>query len=238
VVSGLDLFPNGLPAHWKYFRGIDYHSTNPWAVSFICKSPEDEIFIYDELNPNPTKKIYYQICEDIAAKSGTTRFAKDLIDPLANEVRDGWSTTQTLNNYFLGIKRDSDTFKGAFFQGWDTKSKRGYDEVQKRLKNSLIVGKPFNNTIIKGGVKTKIPTIWFFSSCKEHIDSFKNARYDEWANRDQEEKKEAKQNIIQRWSHFCMCIECLCKDMVVLSSYNTNFTQSDHKTPQYFQRAS
>jgi len=235
VISGLDTFPNGIPSQWKRFRGIDYHSTNPWAVSFIAKSPEDEIFVYDELNPNPTKKIYYEICGQIASKSGNDRFTKDLIDPLANDFHDGWSVTQTLNNYFLAIKRESNEFRGAFFQGWDTKTKRGYDEVQKRLKNSLIVGKPFNNQIVRNGVKERVPTIWFFSNCKEHIDSFKNARYDEWANRDQEEKKEAKQNIIQRWSHFCMAIECLCKDMTVLSNYNFNAPREEHKLPQYFQ---
>jgi hypothetical protein len=201
--------------------------------------------VYDELSGDPKKKIAYEIASDIATKSGNNRFTKDLIDPLANEVdpRTSFSMTQTLNNYFLQIKRESDEFRGAFFQGWDTKSKRGYDEVQKRLKNSLIVGKPFNNIIIRNGasdngIKEKLPTIWFFSNCKEHIESFKNARYDEWANRDQEEKKEAKQNIIQRWSHFCMAIECLCKDMVVLSNFNMNAPREEHRTPNYFQRAS
>ena len=239
VISQSDNFPNGIPNQWKHFRGIDYHSTNPWAISFIAKSPDDEIFVYDELSGDPRKKIAYEIACDIALKSGNNRFTKDLIDPLANEVdpRSGWSMTQTLNQYFLQIKRESSDFKGAFFQGWDTKSRRGYDEVQKRLKNALIVGKPFSNEIIRNGIKEKLPTIWFMSGCKEHIDSFKNARYDEWANRDQEEKKEQKQNIIQRWSHFCMSIECLCKDMVVLSNYNLNVAREEHKTPNYFQRA-
>ena len=237
VINGQSYFPNGLPKDWKFFRGIDYHSTNPWAVSFICKSPDDEIFVYDEINPNPTKNIYYQIAEQIASKSGDYRFSKDLIDPLANEVKDGWSVTQTLNHYFLNIKKENNEFKGAFFVGWDTKSRRGYDEVQKRLKNSLIVGKPFNNSVVRNGDREKIPTIWFFSSCKEHISSFKNARYDEWANRDQEEKKEAKQNIIQRWSHFCMAIECLLKDLVVISNYNYNLPREERKKVSYFQGA-
>ena len=237
VVSGSEVFPDGLPANWKYFRGIDYHSTNPWAVSFICKSPEDEIFVYDELTPDPKKNIAYEIANMIAIKSGTVKFTKDLIDPLANEVdpKVAWSMTQSLNEYFLQLKRESEEFKGAYFQGWDTKSKRGYDEVQKRLKNSLIVGKPFNNQIVRNGNTERVPTLWFFSNCKDHIESFKNARYDEWANRDQEEKKEAKQTIVQRFSHFAMSIECLLKDPVVISNYTLNKTENKHKTPRYFQ---
>ena len=239
VIKASEYFQNGMPHEWKFFRSIDYHPTNNWAVSFVCKSPDDEIFVYDELNPNPTKTIYYKIAVDIAIKSSNYRFTKDMIDPLANVI-DGktiMSTTQTLNQYFLNLKKEIDEFRGAYFMGWDTKSKRGYDEVQKRLKNSLIVGKPFNNSTMRGDKKEKLPTIWFLSHCKEHIDSFKNARFDEWANRDQEEKKEAKQNIIQRWSHFCMSIECLCKDMVVLSNYNVNIPREERKVPKYFQGA-
>jgi hypothetical protein len=239
VVDGMKLFPDGLPIEWRYFRGMDYHSTNPWAVSFICKSPEDEIFVYDELNPDPKKNIAYEIAGQIVSKSGAYRFVKDLIDPLANEVdpKTGWSMTQSLNNYFLQLKRESKDFRGCFFMGWDTKSKRGYDEVQKRLKNSLIVGSPFNNTISRNGNQEKLPTIWFFSNCVEHIESFKNARYDEWASRDQEEKKEAKQTIIQRFSHFVMSIECLLKDLTVLSNFNINVPKEERKKPSYFQRA-
>lgn len=231
-------FPDGIPKEWRFFRGIDYHSTNPWAVSFICKSPDDEIFVIDEHLGDPRKKIAYEIAQEIVIKSGDYRFAKDLIDPLANEVdpKTGWNMTQTLNNYFLQLKREVDEFRGAFFQGWDTKSRRGYDEVQKRLKNSLIVGKPFSNIITRNGERERMPTIWFFSHCREHIESFKNARYDEWANRDQEEKKEQKQNIIQRWSHFCMSIECLCKDLTILSNYNYNLPREERKKPEYFHR--
>jgi hypothetical protein len=239
VINGNELFPDGMPHEWRFFRGIDYHESNNWAVSWICKSPEDEIFVYDELNPDPKKKIAYEIASQIAVKSGDYRFVKDFIDPLANiaDPKSGFTMTQSLNQYFLQLKREMQHFRGAFFMGWDTKGKRGYDEVQKRLKNSLIVGKPFNNLISKNGNQERLPTIWFFSNCKEHIDSFKNARYDEWSNRDVEEKKEAKENIIQRWSHFVMTIESMLKDMTVLSNYNLNVPKEERKKPSYFQRA-
>jgi len=130
------------------------------------------------------------------------------------------------------LKREG-TCTGAFWQGWDTKSRKGYDEAQKRLKNALIVGKPFNNKIVDQRGARRLPTIWFFNTCREHIDSFKNARYDEWANRDQMEVKEMKEKIVPRWSHFCMTIECMLKDNAIALPFTGERMQHPH--PKYFQ---
>jgi hypothetical protein len=234
VIEPRKYFPEGVPSNWKHFRGIDYHKAVPWACSFIMRSPDDEIFVYDELSLDPKKLIVHEMANTIALKSEMRKYTKDLIDPLANEtqVNTGFSITQDLNRVFQVLKRE-DMCTGAFWQGWDTKSRKGYDEVQKRLKNSLLVGKPFNNSVISDKGAKKLPTLWIFNSCREHIESFKNARYDEWANRDQTETKEMKEKIVQRWSHFCMSVECLLKDNAVCMNMTGERYEPVHK--RYFE---
>lgn len=209
VISPEKYFSDGIPGHWKFFRGIDYHQATPWACVFIAVSPDDEIFVWDELNPDPKKVVTHEIAWQLASKSLDYRYGQDLIDPLAHikQSNTGFSTIDDLNRSFRSLKLDGKC-TGAWWRPWDTKSTRGREEFKKRLKNSLTVGVPFNNKTING----QLPTIWFFNTCRQTIDSMKQWRYDEWASRDQEEVREMKDKPIERYSHFPITIECLLKE--------------------------
>ena len=224
-------FADGIPGDWKFFRGIDYHQATPWACVFAVVSPDDEIFIWDELNPDPKKIVTHEIAWQLASKSLDYRYGGDLIDPLASikQSNTGFSTIDDLNRAFRSLKTDGKC-TGAWWRPWDTKSTRGREEFKKRLKNSAIVGKPFNNKTIHG----KLPTIWFSNTCRHTIDSMKQWRYDEWASRDMEETREAKDKGIERYSHFPITIECLLKEAAVSQSRWDGYHSREPK--RYFAR--
>jgi hypothetical protein len=208
-ISTMDLFPDGVPKDWTLARSIDYHESTPWAIIFAAISPRDEVFIFDELNPSPEKFVTLDVANMIMEKSGDYRFMLNKIDPLAakRQTNTGLTTIDDLNRIF-GEYRKNGKSSGGYWTSWDTKSTRGRDEVRKRLKNSLLCGKPFNNSTIKGN----LPTIWFLDRCVETLKSMKNWKREEWASREMLLSKEEKEAPQQKWSHFPMCIEALFKE--------------------------
>ena len=204
-------FPAGIPHDWKHFRGIDYHPSVAWACIFMSISPQNEAFVWNELNPSPEKQITLNIAMQLALMSGDYRYALNLIDPLAdvNQNNTGSSVLKDLNRIFWQYKKEG-IGTGAYWQAWDTKSQKGRDEVRKRLKNSLLCGTPFNNRTPDG--KGWLPTLWITDNCQQTVLSMKNWRREEWANREMLVSHEEKETPQQRWSHFCMAIECLLKD--------------------------
>lgn len=203
-------FAEGIPYNWGHFRGIDYHEHVNWACGMMSISPQDEAFIYGEFNPSPENMVTIEIAREFALIGKDYKYILNLIDPLATktQLNTGMSTVDDLNRLFHEYKKEG-IGTGGFWQAWDTKSTRGRDEIRKRLKNSISVGKPFNNIIIKNGVKTYLPTLWILDNCRITAKSFKQWRLEEWVNIDG--TKDMKETPQQKWSHFPIMYECLFK---------------------------
>lgn len=202
-----------IPHNWLHARLIDYHQHVNWAILWCSLSPDDEMFVWQELWISPEKYTTEEIAHRIIDMSGEYEYRFNLIDPLARTTQPntGYSTIDDLNRIF----RDSG--HRCLWRPWTTKtetkeSKRGREEMRRRLKNSLLVEKPFNNTISEGGVKKKIPTIWFFRNCTETIKSMGRWRLQEWATQQHRQTKERKEVPQTKWSHFCTCLEGILKE--------------------------
>ena len=205
---------SGIPKDWKHGRSVDYHSHNPWACIWLAVSPHDEIFVYEEYGPSPEKYTTWEIAKVLAARSKDYRYTVDLIDPLAQEKQPntGTSPCEDLNIHFNTLMREG-LGTGAYWQSADTKNERGIDEFRKRLANSLRAGKPMNNRNpnLAPGEPLWLPTIWISDRCKETIESLKNWRREEWADRNSKLTKDEKDKPQQKYSHFCHAIEYLLK---------------------------
>jgi hypothetical protein len=216
VVSLGDFFPDGLPHSYKFFRGVDYHSKNPWACVWLALSPFNELFVWAELKPDPDKMVTHDIARAIAETSGDYHYVLSKIDPYANEKQGntGLSTIDDLNRAFAQLKRDG-IGSGGYWTPWDTKSSKGLEDFRGRLSNSMRVGRPFNNEIVENNQKVLLPTIWFSNACPVVIESMKKWKWAEWGDRDKLVSNDPKGNKLgereQRYSHFPITIECLLK---------------------------
>ncbi len=212
VIEGNKYFPHGIPSDWKFARMIDYHQSVPWAIVFIAISPDNEAFVWEEMNPDPHSITTQMICEQMILKSKDYRFRVNLIDKLASEkqVNTNTSTTEDINNNLRRFGRlswDSDTP----FEAWDDKTTIGEDKIRERLINSLKCSRPFNNIVEhKDGIR--LPTLWIFSNCKETANSLKNWKMEEWVDRDAFVSKDKKDKKEMKWSHFNKCLEAVFKD--------------------------
>ena len=213
VLDGGKYFPDGLPHDWLHARGIDYHEHVDWHCGFIAISPDDEAFIYDELVASPEKFVTSQMARMLVDKSKDFKYTYSKIDPLATkiQVNTGLSTVDDLNRLFSEFKREG-FGTGGYWTGWDTKSTRGREEIRRRLRNSRLCGKPFNNKQIVNGRLQNLPTLWLLSNCRVSIDYMKNWRLEEWSDRSKLETKEIKETPMQRYSHLNMVWEGLFKE--------------------------
>ena len=214
VINENEVFPDGLNNEYFHARGVDYHGRNPWAIGWCALSSEDELFVYEEYNPSPEQNTTDAIAKETAERSGDYRYKLNLADPFmkANQIKPNWTVLDDFNESFSRLKK-AGIGTGGLWEVWDTKSERGRDNIKMRLKNSIICGKPFNNTQLKDGKTIVLPTIWFFSKCKNFIQSMKSWRYAEWANISSNQSKEDKNTPEQKWSHFCMVLEGILKDV-------------------------
>ena len=212
VISSERYFPHGIPKDWSHARGIDYHQSNPWACGAMSLSFHDELFIWGELNPSPEQLVTLEIAERFARIGSDYKFSINLIDPLGDVIQTntGYSTMDDLNRIFHMMYNEGKC-KAASWQTWDTKSQVGRDEIKKRLKNSIAVGKPFSNRTEQNGKEVYLPTIWILDYCVNFSRSLKNWRLEEWANNAANQAKDSKETPQQKWSHFCMVIEGLLK---------------------------
>ena len=237
-----NFFETGMPDYYKYARGIDYHSKNPWACVFIAISPQDEIFVWDEFEAPPDKMVTYDIAKVLAIKSRHYKYEVNKIDPLAQDKQGntGMSPLEDLNGYFHDFKKDG-LGTGAYWTSWDTKSVKGLDEFRKRLHNSKICGRPFNNTQVIDGKKLRLPTIWFSRDCEKVVESMKKWKWQDWKSRESLIENDPKGDRIterqQKFSHFPITIECLLKcPEVVRARFRSEF--DGHRDPprkSYFQ---
>ena len=223
-------FPEGMPHSWAHFRGIDYHEHVNWACGMLSISPQNEAFIYGEFNPSPENMVTIEIAREFSLMGKDYKYILNLIDPLAVKVQTntGLSAVDDLNRAFSEYRKEG-IGTGGFWQPWDTKSTRGRDEIRKRLKNSALVGKPFNNTIIKDGLQVPLPTLWILDNCSITAKCFKQWRLEEWASVDGT-KDAIKEQPQQRWSHFPVLYECLFKHPACKPKYNYGeFTEHPYK---------
>jgi len=212
IISSEKYFPHGIPKDWSHARGIDYHQANPWACGAMSLSDKNELFIWGELNPSPEQMVTMEIAERFAKIGSEYTFGVNLIDPLAKQIQvnTGYSTMDDLNRIFSMLYREGKCMPCSW-QPWDTKSQVGRDEIKKRLKNSIAVGKPFSNRTERSGKEEYLPTIWILDYCVNFSRSLKNWRLEEWANNTTNQAKDSKETPQQKWSHFCMVIEGLLK---------------------------
>lgn len=216
-ISKKKWFPNGVNREWLHARMIDYHQTNRWACVWCSLSPDDELFVWDEYNPDPCRFTTWEISREVAAISGNYRYSFDLIDPLSHITQNntGKSTQDDLNRYFMELRNEG-LGNGAYWRSWDSKSTRGREEIRKRLKNAVRVGTPFNNKVLEKEEgftrEVKLPTIWITDNCVNILKSIKNWRLVEWANSNDASIKDPREEAQQKWSHFCTALEAICKE--------------------------
>ena len=201
------------PSNYLHARSIDYHERNPWAIPWVALSPENEMFVYWEFSPNPLKWVTLSIAQEIAKINNHQRFAINLIDPLANKVQTNTGTTviEDLNQIFSKLRRQGEG-QGGYWEPFDTKGLKGRDDIRERLKNSLLVEKPFSNRVLRDGREVWLPTMWVFDNCRETIKSLKHWRFGEWTQSVDVITKDRKEDPIQKHSHYCTALEGLLKD--------------------------
>ena len=217
VIDGYHLFPNGMPREWKFGRSIDYHQSVPWAIIFAALSPDDELFIWDEMNPDPHKFTTRMIVREmIEEHSLDYRFRVNLIDKLATEVQTNSATVNTsAMDDMNAILRDAGKINyqaDTPFESWDDRSTKGQDKVRERLINSKICGRPFNNLQKRDGKEVRLPTLWIFNNCHQMAMSLKSWKMETWVDRDAQVTKDQKDKPEMKWSHFNKALECLLKD--------------------------
>ena len=236
VISEDEYFPTGMFRNWCFARMIDYHEKNPWACSWIALNPFNEAFVWEELSPSPEKSVTKEITHRLAEISGDFKYKLNLIDPLANKSQSNTNTTVTedINTFFRDFRKQ-DLYPGlqkCYFEGWDTKSTKGRDEIRRRLKWSKVVKVPFNNKITDQGISRYVPTLWVLDNCKETARHLKQWRYEEYGDRNSRVNKDANEKTTQKFSHFCMCLEAIFKDRRFKPPANY---RPGRKAPKYFQ---
>jgi hypothetical protein len=214
-------FPDGIPHEWIHARGIDFHEFKNWACGWICLSNTDEAFIYDEYSPSPGRMVTSMIAREIASKSQDYQYRINLIDPRAaiKQANTGYTPLDDLNRAFSEYRREG-LGTGGYWTTWDTKNLRGRDVLRERLKNSRLVGVPFNNSVNRDGVRSYLPTLWVLDNCKETIYSFKNWRQEEWANREANITKDEKDKAQDKYSHYPITFECIFKNPAFAAAMN------------------
>lgn len=217
-ISAKKWFENGIPHNWLHARGIDYHPQTPWAVGAISISPTNECFVWYEYNPSPEKRIIEEIAETICIGTEGYVFNLELIDPLSeahkklDNNRKMLSVRGELNNAFYKLRKEGVSTSAGAWQTWDTKGERGRDEIRKRLKNSLVVKRPFNNKVIdKNGNEIYLPTLWILDTCPLAAKSMRQWRWEEHASSRASVSKDEKNTPEQKWSHFNMVWEAIFK---------------------------
>jgi hypothetical protein len=216
VIDPGEYFPDGMyhTAEWRYGRGIDYHQRTPWAIIWAALSPENEMFVWQEWNPNPEKNTTDEICEVVAQQSGHRTYTVDLIDRLAaqNQVNTNTTVIEDMNRIFRRLQGEG-IGNGGRWRDWETRNTIGRNRVKARLNNGLTVGRPFNNrTVDKNGNKVYLPTLWIFNNCMKTAQSLKNWSWDEYRDPTMRITKEKKEVPKQKFSHFCTAIEAMLKD--------------------------
>ncbi len=235
VIPEKKYFTGMIPQDWFHARLIDYHQAVPWAVMWVTLSPEDELFVYADMNPDPKGWTTLGIAKEMAFISGDYEYRLNLIDPLANHTQSNTNKTvvDDLTRIFREM-RENGLGTGGRWEPWDTKDTKGQDRVRQRLVNSKICGRPFNNLQKVEGREKRLPTIWIFDTCRETALSLKNWKMDTWVDRDAIITKDQKDKFEQKYSHFCCCLEAIHKDIRFRVRNNEWADMERPRVKQYF----
>jgi len=233
VIESERHFPDGIPHDWVHARGIDFHPQTPWANGFMSLSPENEAFIWADMNISPEKFTTREIARENAIMGKDYKFTLNLIDPLSEATqKDTVTVLDDLNRVFHELKREG-IGCGGFWQTWDTKGEKGRDEIRMRLKNAKRVGVPFNNKVVEDGREKRLPTIWVLDTARTSAQWMKQWRWEEWANARDRSIKDQKNVPQQKYSHLNMVYEAIFKHPAFrprISSY-----YNERQAPRYFQ---
>ena len=201
------LFPDGIPHYWRHAITCDYHEDNAHTVPWIALSETNEAFIWQEAEYPMDKWTTLPIQQDIAKRNGDYQMDLALADPrmAINQPSLGISVMEDANKILRALNAH------MYWQSWDSKSQKGRDEIKKRLANSKICQKPFNNKVLVNGVWQYLPTLWISNECPRVAKSLKNWRYKEPHARNSAVETDMNGEPMQKWSHFCTAIEAVFK---------------------------
>jgi hypothetical protein len=233
IIKEDEYFPNGLPDGWTFFRSEDYHQSSDLAVVWVALSPQNEMFVWDELTIDPEQNTTLVVCEAIVAKSGSKKkYAMNLVDPLAaiKQSNTARSVIQDMNSYFKEFKKEG-LCTGGVWESANTRSTasktvhniRGREQLRLRLFNSSLCKVPFNNLHEDKGLMKRLPTMWVLNNCTQVGRSLKSWRI--------ENGKET-----EAWSHFCTALEFLLKDIRFTPRNQTPLKRKTASQVGYFNR--
>lgn len=227
-------FPYGIPHDWVHARGIDYHPQTPWACANMSLSPTNEAFIWCDYNPSPEKYTIRECCHEFAIMGRDYKFTLNLIDPLSEGIKkDKITVLDDINSEFYQLKKEG-IGEGAYWQTWDTKGEKGRDEIRKRLANAKRCLRPFNNKIRdERGRDIYLPTLWIFNTCKRAAEHMRRWRWEQYIEAKMAQLKDAKNKPEEKWSHFCVTIECIFKHPSFRAKRIKTFRE-ERKIKQYF----
>uniref|UniRef100_A0A6M3J8J7 Putative terminase n=1 Tax=viral metagenome TaxID=1070528 RepID=A0A6M3J8J7_9ZZZZ len=194
--------------YWHY-RMVDYHQAKPWYASWVAVTPQHEWFVWNELMDRMDTDAMREVIKE---KSLVPEYHMNnrmtLFDPLAKEEQ-----SNTGESMFDHISKGEKGLRMC--EVADTKNQQGRNNIMRRLRNALICEVPFNN---ENNGKSKIendprhegylPTLWFFETCRGHIEHFRNWRTIEYKQEHTKAQKDEKA-IMQRWSDYCRNLEFL-----------------------------
>ena len=234
LIDEEEYFDRGIPTEWLHARGIDYHPRVEWYCGIISLSPTNEAFIWGAEKFSPEQMTTKEICAAFAQVGYGYKFAINRIDPESVVIKkDGITVLDDINREFHKLKRDN-LDHGGFWQTWNTKGEYGRMEIQKRLKNSLRVGKPFNNIVLEDGEKRYIPTIWIVApGGRKAAEYMRRWRWEEWVDRSALTTKDDKNTVQQKWSHMNMVWEGILKEQGFRPPRER--TERGKAAPRYFQ---
>ena len=201
--------------HFWHYRIIDYHPTKPWFVSWVAVTPQHEWFVWNELRafhdnvttPDLRDKIKREslLDEEDPYNRGVE------IDPLANvkQANTGFSVFEDLSRGPHGLRG----CRPAITTSKDQQgNEHGRMNIRRRLNNSLNIGRPFANESKMNQPEARfeyhLPTIWFFDTCKGHVEHFKKWRTVDFKQEHVKATRDAKRPA-QKWSDYCRNLEFL-----------------------------
>lgn len=228
-------FPDNVPHEWVHGRAIDYHPQTPWACVCVGLSPTNEAFIWLNLEISPEKYTTREICREFALMGEDYKFLLNLIDPESETIRkDNISVLDDINREFLALKKNGVGI-GGYWHTWDTKGEKGRDAIRERLKNSVTVGKPFNNETIEQGMRRYLPTLWILNNCKHVAKSMKMWSWEQYSDMKMKIRKgTTTDKYQQKWSHFNMSLESLFKHVAFKPRRMGSMPRQDREA-RYFQ---
>lgn len=219
--------------YYWHFRVIDYHPRKPWYVSWVAATPTHEWFVWNELIATHDHMTDIDLRDQIKSESlldEDDEFTRvTLIDPLAKvkQPNTGFSVFDDITMGEHGLRKCTSA---------DTKNEQGRMNILTRLKNSLSCGVPGNNLDKHNPPDIRFgyykPTLWFFDTCKGHIEHFRNWRLVDWRQEHVKAVKTVKRES-EKWSDFCRNMEFL--GALSPAWYETKNVQGEYDAKQFFQ---